>query len=42
VADAARAEAVEEEGVRCIVTETVMSSPSRAAALAQVVLDAAA
>ena len=39
-ADAARASDVEAEGVRCIVTETVMSSPERAAALARVVVDA--
>ncbi len=39
-ADAAHAEAVEAEGVRCIVAPTVMSSPERAADLAKVVLDA--
>ena len=39
-ADAARAAAVEAEGVRCIVTPTVMSSPERAADLARAVLDA--
>jgi LPPG:FO 2-phospho-L-lactate transferase len=39
-ADAARASDVEAEGVRCVVTETVMSSPERAAALARVVVDA--
>ena len=31
---------VEAEGVRCIVTPTVMSSPERAADLARVVVDA--
>jgi hypothetical protein len=41
VADAGRAEAVRAEGVRCIVKDTVMSSPERAAALARVVVDAA-
>jgi LPPG:FO 2-phospho-L-lactate transferase len=41
VADAARAGAVEAEGVRCIVTDTIMNSPERAAALARVVVDAA-
>jgi LPPG:FO 2-phospho-L-lactate transferase len=40
-ADAERAADVEAEGVRCIVTPTVMSSPERAAALARVVVDAA-
>jgi LPPG:FO 2-phospho-L-lactate transferase len=39
-ADAARAPEVEAEGVRCLVTDTVMSSPERAAALARVVVDA--
>jgi LPPG:FO 2-phospho-L-lactate transferase len=39
-ADAALARRVEAEGVRCVVTGTVMSSPERAAALARVVLDA--
>jgi LPPG:FO 2-phospho-L-lactate transferase len=39
-ADAARAEAVEAEGVRCVAAPTVMSSPQRAADLARVVLDA--
>ncbi len=39
-ADAARAPDVEAEGLRCVVTDTVMSSPARAAALAQVVVDA--
>jgi LPPG:FO 2-phospho-L-lactate transferase len=39
-ADAARASDVEAEGVRCIVTPTVMSSPQRAADLARVVVDA--
>jgi LPPG:FO 2-phospho-L-lactate transferase len=37
-ADAALAGAVEAEGVRCVVTDTIMSSPQRSAALAQVVL----
>jgi LPPG:FO 2-phospho-L-lactate transferase len=41
VADAARAGAVEAEGVHCIVTDTVMNTPERAAALARVVVDAA-
>jgi LPPG:FO 2-phospho-L-lactate transferase len=41
VADAAHAGAVEAEGVRCVVTDTVMSSPDRASALARVVVDAA-
>lgn len=40
-ADAALASHVEAEGVRCVVTPTVMSSPERAAALGRVVLDAA-
>ncbi len=40
-ADADRAADVEAEGVRCIVTPTVMSSPERAAELARVVVDAA-
>ena len=35
------ADAVEAEGVRCVVAPTVMSSPGRAAALAEVVLGAA-
>jgi LPPG:FO 2-phospho-L-lactate transferase len=39
-ADAAHAEAVEAEGVRCVVAPTVMSSLERAADLAKVVLDA--
>ena len=39
-ADAARAADVEAEGVRCIVTPTVMSSPERAADLARAVVDA--
>ena len=39
-ADAEQAEAVEAEGVRCVVAPTVMSSPDRAADLARVVLDA--
>ena len=37
-ADAALAGAVEAEGLRCVVTDTIMSSPQRSAALAQVVL----
>jgi len=41
-ADAGRAAEVEAEGVRCVVAPTVMSSPERAAALAQVVVDAGA
>jgi LPPG:FO 2-phospho-L-lactate transferase len=39
-ADAALAAAVEAEGVRCIVAETVMSSPAIAAALAETVVAA--
>ena len=39
-ADAALASSVEAEGVRCVVTGTVMDSPERAAALAKVVLGA--
>jgi LPPG:FO 2-phospho-L-lactate transferase len=39
-ADAHRADAVEAEGIRCVVAPTVMSSPERAADLARVVLDA--
>jgi LPPG:FO 2-phospho-L-lactate transferase len=39
-ADASLVTAVEAEGVRCVVTGTVMSSPERAAALARVVLHA--
>ena len=39
-ADAAHAAAVEAEGVRCIVTPTVMSTPERAQDLAQAVVDA--
>jgi LPPG:FO 2-phospho-L-lactate transferase len=39
-ADAGRATEVEAEGVRCIVTPTVMSSPTLAADLARVVVDA--
>jgi LPPG:FO 2-phospho-L-lactate transferase len=38
-ADRARAPEVEAEGVRCVVTPTVMDSPERAAALARVVID---
>ena len=40
-ADAALAPSVEAEGVRCVVAPTIMSDVLRAAALAQVVLDAA-
>jgi LPPG:FO 2-phospho-L-lactate transferase len=40
-ADTAAVAAVEAEGVRCIVTETVMSTPERARDLAQAVVDAA-
>ncbi len=40
-ADAALAEAVEAEGVRCVVAPTIMSSVAHAAALARTVLDAA-
>ena len=39
-ADAARVADVEAQGVRCVVTPTVMTSPERAADLARVVLDA--
>jgi LPPG:FO 2-phospho-L-lactate transferase len=39
-ADADRAHAVEAEGVRCVVAQTVMSSAERAAGLARAVLDA--
>ncbi len=39
--DAGRAAEVEAEGVRCVVTPTVMSSPARADELARVVLRAA-
>ncbi|MHB8219234.1 MAG: 2-phospho-L-lactate transferase [Acidimicrobiales bacterium] len=40
VADADLAPRVEEEGMKCVVTDTVMSTPERAASLAKVVLDA--
>ena len=40
VADAHHAAAVEAEGVRCVVTPTVMHSPERAEALARTVVDA--
>jgi LPPG:FO 2-phospho-L-lactate transferase len=40
VADADQAPRVEAEGVRCIVTPTVMHSPESAADLAKVVIDA--
>ncbi len=39
-ADADLADAVEAEGVRCVVAPTIMSSPERAAALGRVVLAA--
>jgi hypothetical protein len=39
-ADAARAAEVEAEGLRCVVTDTVMSSPEKATALARSVVDA--
>lgn len=39
--DAALSDAVEAEGMRCVVAPTVMSSPARAAALAEVVLQCA-
>jgi LPPG:FO 2-phospho-L-lactate transferase len=38
-ADAGRADEVVAEGLRCVVTDTVMSSPEKAAALARSVLD---
>ena len=41
VADASHAAAIEAEGVRCVVTPTVMSTPERALALARAVVDAA-
>lgn len=41
VADASHAAAVEAEGLRCVVTPTVMSSPERAQDLARAVVDAA-
>ncbi len=41
VADESRAPSVEAEGVRCVVTPAIMSSPERAADLARTVLDAA-
>jgi LPPG:FO 2-phospho-L-lactate transferase len=41
VADASRAGAIEAEGLRCVVTPTVMSSPERAQDLARAVVDAA-
>lgn len=41
-ADAALADAVEAEGLRCVIAPTIMSSPGAAAALAKVVLAAAA
>jgi LPPG:FO 2-phospho-L-lactate transferase len=39
-ADADLADAVEAEGLRCVVAPTIMSTPERAAALGRVVLDA--
>ncbi len=39
-ADATRAAEVEAEGLRCVVTDTVMSSPEKAIALARSVVDA--
>lgn len=39
-ADAGSASAVEEEGMRCVVTPTIMDTPARAAALADVVIGA--
>jgi LPPG:FO 2-phospho-L-lactate transferase len=41
VADASQASAVEAEGMRCVVTATVMLTPDEATKLAQVVVDAA-
>ena len=41
VADASHAGAIEAEGLRCVVTPTVMSSPERAQDLARAVVDAA-
>ena len=41
-ADAAHAEAVEAEGMHCVVTDTIMKSPERAAALARHTLHAVA
>jgi len=38
--DRASAAAVEAEGVRCVVAPTIMSSPERAAALAELVIEA--
>jgi hypothetical protein len=38
--DAALAPTIEREGVRCVVTDTVMASRARAAALAEVVRSA--
>jgi LPPG:FO 2-phospho-L-lactate transferase len=40
VADASHVDAVEAEGVRCVVTPTVMSTPERAQDLARAVVDA--
>ena len=36
--DAGLADAVRAEGLRCVVTDTIMSDPARAAALARVVV----
>ena len=41
VADASHEDAIEAEGLRCVVTPTVMHTPERAEALARVVVDAA-
>ncbi len=41
VADASHAAAIRAEGVRCVVTPTVMSTPERAEELARAVIDAA-
>ena len=39
-ADRSSAPAVEAEGMRCVVAPTIMDSPDRADALAQIVIDA--
>jgi LPPG:FO 2-phospho-L-lactate transferase len=39
-ADRDAAPAVEAEGIRCVVAQTIMSTPERAAALAQAVINA--
>jgi LPPG:FO 2-phospho-L-lactate transferase len=41
VADASHANAIEAEGLRCVVAPTVMHTPERAEELARVVVDAA-